>query len=187
MFCPPRLPMLPPTNAICAVPHHAPNSPTTLTRSTRGAEGGGGGRWGVGIGEWGLAMFELAGFQFAAPTALPLAALARTERCPPLPRDARRVQQFRHRLEPVGMTRHQHQPQLWPLRTQRTERLQRHCLFRLLRAAGQQHDVILRKAGQCGQPPRGRIVAIGLRAVVFHRAGDVDRFRPAPSVRNRSA
>ena len=33
MFCPPRVPKLPPTKAIWAAPHQAPSSPTVSTSS----------------------------------------------------------------------------------------------------------------------------------------------------------
>ena len=50
------------------------------------------------------------------------------------------------------------------------------------------HDVLGVEAGQRGQPPRGRVAAVGLRAVVFHRAGHVERLAAGrPGQRNRSA
>ena len=58
-----------------------------------------------------------------------------------------------------------------------------YCFFRLLRAAGEEDDVVVVDAGESPQLGRARIVAIGLRAVVLERAGDVHATRHARRAR----
>ena len=47
-------------------------------------------------------------------------------------------------------------------------------LFGLLRAAGEEDDVVVRDAGELAERLRARVVAIGLSTVVLERAGDDD-------------
>ena len=54
------------------------------------------------------------------------------------------------------------------------EDVDRDLLFGFLRAAGEENDVVVRDAGQFAERGGARIAAIGLSAVVFQRAGDVD-------------
>ena len=98
--------------------------------------------------------------------------------CSSLPRNARSVQHPRDCLEPLGMPRHDDQPQLRPIGTESSKDVQRDRLLRLLRAAGQENYVIACDPRQLHESAGSRVVAIHLCAVVFHRAGDVDRFRP---------
>ena len=65
--------------------------------------------------------------------------------------------------------------------------LQSQGLFGLLRAAGEEDNVVRADAGGVAQRCRGGIGAIGLRAVEFYRAGDVDRRGATPRARKRAA
>src|SRR5438477_36713 len=80
---------------------------------------------------------------------------------------------------PSSMTRHQNQTQPWVLLRDPAEDFNRHLLLRLLRAAGEEHDLVFCDTGDFAQRDCARVVAVGLRAVVFQRAGDAHAFRRA--------
>ena len=63
--------------------------------------------------------------------------------------------------------------------------IHRHLFFRLLRAAGEEDDVVVRNVRELSKRGRSRIIAIGLCAVIFERTRDVHAFcrcaeRPKP-------
>src|SRR6185437_8992697 len=99
MFCPPRELRLPPTNAICAAPHQAPNSPMASTNSTGAVA------FGFSIGRrtdlWSVVCCKMA---IARRSSVREAAAA-------LPVDAGFVEQARDGIKTLGMTRHENQPQ----------------------------------------------------------------------------
>ena len=148
MFWPPRLPKLPPTKAMCAVPHQAPSSPTVSTS------------------RMGAPATPLASRLAASRSsnALTASGAARAVRC---------VEQLGDGVEAFGMARDEDKPQPRVLRRQAAEDVDGDLLFRLLRAAGEEDDVVVGDAGQLAQSGGARIVAVGLGAVVFERAGDV--------------
>ncbi len=73
------------------------------------------------------------------------------------------------------------------LRREAAEDVDGVLFFGLLRAAGEEDDVVVGDAGQLAERCGARVVAVGLCAVVLQRAGDVDSFGGAPSARKRSA
>src|SRR5262245_29017047 len=69
---------------------------------------------------------------------------------------------------------HQDQPQAWVSRRKPAIDIECVLLLRLLRAAGEENDVIVGDVCELAQRLRARIVAVGLCAVVFERTGDMN-------------
>ncbi len=86
-------------------------------------------------------------------------------------------EQAGHLFEPLGMPWDEHQPQPRVRRSQLTVGFDGQSFFRILRAAGQQHDVIGNEAGRRAQGGRRRIVAVGLGSVELQRTGDFHPLR----------
>lgn len=134
MFCPPRLPKLPPTKPIDAAPHQAPNSPIVSTNSTRQRCAAG-----------------------SLPSSLFASGVSWLRRCHQY---AAGVEQRRNFVKPLRMPRHEDQLQLGMRWRQAMEDVEGVLLLRLLRAAGEEDDVSLIEPGKLLQRDGSRIAAI---------------------------
>ncbi len=94
-----------------------------------------------------------------------------------MPGEAGCVEEFGDGVEAFGVARDDDEPQARMLRREAAEDFERDLLFGLLRAAGEEDDVVVGDAGQLAECLRLRVVAVGLGAVVFERAGDMDAVR----------
>ena len=105
-----------------------------------------------------------------------------TPRGATLPGKAGLVDKPGYSVKTVGVAGNDDQTQTWKLHAQTLKDFQNYLFFRFLRAAGQPHNVIARKTRHRGKSPCSRVVAVGLRAVEFHRAGYVHGLRPGANL-----
>src|SRR5436190_7732996 len=72
----------------------------------------------------------------------------------------------------MGVPRNDDQAKLWGLGAKGLIRFDRQSLLRVLRAAGQENNVVRRNAGKFAQLLCSRIVAVARGTVEFQRASD---------------